>query len=281
MSHLKATSYITPNKFNRLTSVSSSFHLSLPNCTNINSNSEWMQYEFRSAHLEALKSNYRQRLIIIMLGQPSLVAANLDPDMLQWLKSCTCIQWGEKMFWQRLRFAMPELPFSRQPNQHLRYQTLAPHQQNNRQKGSNHNSKGHNLGVNFLKSATGLLSGSGGHAGAALPPPMGQQLVTSSMHQSLGRPLPSHPVKGGANFSSKHQQMQLQEEHHYAHLTPATMIQQQTIGGGDISSVGHAYHQPIYGDLAQQQQQHHHHQQQHQQQQHHQQQQRDNNPVHI
>uniref|UniRef100_A0A6G1SIB6 Protein toll n=1 Tax=Aceria tosichella TaxID=561515 RepID=A0A6G1SIB6_9ACAR len=236
---------------------------------------EWQQYEFRSAHLEALKNNYRQRLIIIMLGQPSLVAANLDPDMLQWLKSCTCIHWGEKMFWQRLRFAMPELPFSRQQNQHLRYQTLTAHQQqtgrHNNKGSSNQNShsKNHNLGVNFLKSATGLLSGGNGHT--AIPPPMGQQqLVTSSMHQSLGRPLP-HPLNG-ANFNTtKQHQLQLQEEHHYAHLTPTTMIHQQqqhhhqqTLGGvGDISSVSHAYHQPIYGDPAQQQQH------------------RDKNPVHI
>lgn len=234
-----------------------------------------MQFEFRSAHLEALRNNYAQRLIIIILGQPNLVAANLDPDMLEWLKSCTCLHWGERIFWQRLRFAMPDLSYNRQVANapHLRYQTLAPHQKHGgahgQPKSGNQTakSKGHHLGANFLKSASGLL---GGHSNnTSIPPPMGQQqLVTSSMHQSLGRPLPHQPLGNFPNQKQSQHQLQLQEEHHYAHLTPATMIQQQqqqAMAGGEI---GHAYHQPIYGDPSQQQQQQ-------------QRQQRDSNPVHI
>lgn len=219
-------------------------------------NSEWMRYEFRSAHLEALKNNYRHRLIVIMLGQPSL--ATLDSDILQWLKTCTCIQWGDKMFWQRLRFAMPELPSNRQP-QYLRYQTLAQANAAQQQQAKQKNTS---LGVNFLKSAGGFLSGnhhnSNNNQHLHQPAQM-QQLITSNS-MSLSRPLPSimqHPSSSP-------------EEHHYAHLSPATMIYNQ--------QQANTYHQPIYGDP----------QQQHQQQQQQQQQQacngRDNNPtvpVHI
>lgn len=195
-----------------------------------------MQYEFRAAHLEALRNNYRHRLIVIMLGQPSL--ANLDADILLWLKSCTCIHWGDKMFWQRLRFAMPDLPFNSQQPQYLRYQTLAPHQT------SKHKS---NLGASLLKSAGGLLGGGGNGANNIhhlhhQPAPPQQQLITSSsMHQSLNRPLPQ-----------PHGLMASAEEHHYAHLTPATMIYNQQQQQQQPHQ--HTYHQPIYGDPQQQQQ---------------------------
>lgn len=211
--------------------------------------SEWIQYEFRAAHLEALRNNYRHRLIVIMLGHPSL--ANLDADVLLWLKSCTCIHWGDKMFWQRLRFAMPELPFNRQHPQYLRYQTLTPHQSGKQKHG--------NLGANLLKSA-GLLGGhSNNHNSNNHRVQQQQQLITSnSMHQPMSRPLPQPNIGN----------MMQSGEHHYAHLSPATMIYNQQ----QQQQQQHTYHQPIYGDPSQQLQQ----QQQ-------QSQQRDNPtvPVHI
>lgn len=167
---------------------------------------------------------------------------------MQWLKACTCIQWGDKMFWQRLRLSMPELAYNRQQqqqpqSQYLRYQTLAPHQSS----GNGKQQQRHvgNLGANLLKSA-GLFVGGGG-AQNHLPPSHQQQLVTSnSMHQSLGRPLP--PISQSASNSSHLIRTSDSEHHHYAHLTPSTMIQNQ-------QQQQHTYHQPIYGDPQQQQQQ--------------------------
>lgn len=205
-----------------------------------------MQYEFRAAHLEALRTNHRHRLIVIMLGQPAI--AHLDADLLQWLKSCTCIQWGDKMFWQKLRFAMPELPFNRQQPQYLRYQTLAPHQTGKQSK--------HNLGANLLKSAGGLLGGGGSshsqqqQSQLSAQHYMQRQLVTSSsLHQSLGRPLPQ--PSGGPTIVPQQSQPTVVEEHHYAHLTPSTMIYNQQ---QQQQQSAHTYHQPIYGDPQQQQQ---------------------------
>lgn len=196
--------------------------------------SEWTHYEFRTAYLEALRSNYRHRLIVIMVGQTADLLRQLDADLVQWLKGCTCIQWSDKMFWQRLRFAMPELPPNRQlkQQQYLRYQTLAPHQQHHMPcsmvpDGAKQKL---NLGANLLKSASGFL----GIAGQQHQPVRQSQQISS-----LQRPLPNQPPPSQSGNMMLHGG----EEHHYAHLTPATMIYNQQ---------PHTYHQPIYGDPQQQ-----------------------------
>ena len=68
---------------------------------------EWCRYEFKSAHLEVLRTNQRQNLILVFIGK--INAADFDPDIRFWLKRSTFLQWGEKMFWQKLRYAMPDL----------------------------------------------------------------------------------------------------------------------------------------------------------------------------
>jgi Leucine-rich repeat (LRR) protein len=67
--------------------------------------SEWCRFEFKSALHEVLK-NRRRRLIIIMLGE--LPQRDLDPDLRLYLKTNTCIEWGDRLFWQKLKFAMPD-----------------------------------------------------------------------------------------------------------------------------------------------------------------------------
>ncbi|KPM09626.1 Toll/interleukin-1 receptor-like protein [Sarcoptes scabiei] len=71
---------------------------------------EWMQYEFKAAHQEALRSRARHKLILIFVGP--VAGKDLDPDIRVWLKTSgnTCLQWGEKMFWEKLQYAMPEIP---------------------------------------------------------------------------------------------------------------------------------------------------------------------------
>ncbi|KDR21043.1 toll-like receptor 6 [Zootermopsis nevadensis] len=67
--------------------------------------SEWCRFEFKSALHEVLK-NRRRRLIIIILGE--LPQRDLDPDLRLYLKTNTCIEWGDRLFWQKLKFAMPD-----------------------------------------------------------------------------------------------------------------------------------------------------------------------------
>lgn len=68
--------------------------------------SEWCRFEFKSALHEVLKDR-RRRLIVVLLGE--LPQRDLDPDLRLYLKTNTVIEWGDRLFWQKLRFAMPDV----------------------------------------------------------------------------------------------------------------------------------------------------------------------------
>lgn len=68
--------------------------------------SEWCRFEFKSALHEVLKDR-RRRLVIVVLGE--LPQRDLDPDLRLYLKTNTCIEWGDRLFWQKLKFAMPDV----------------------------------------------------------------------------------------------------------------------------------------------------------------------------
>lgn len=67
---------------------------------------EWCRFEFKSALHEVLKDR-RRRLIIILTGE--IPQRDLDPDLRLYLKTNTVIEWGDRQFWQKLRFAMPDV----------------------------------------------------------------------------------------------------------------------------------------------------------------------------
>lgn len=67
--------------------------------------SEWCRYEFKSAHHEVL-NNSNHKVVVIFLGRVSY--RELDPDIRMWLKSSTFLHWGEKRFWDKLRYSMPD-----------------------------------------------------------------------------------------------------------------------------------------------------------------------------
>ena len=66
---------------------------------------EWSRFEFRSALHEALKGRIF-KLVLVEEGS-SLPEAELDPDLRPYLKTGARVRWGEKRFWERLRYAMP------------------------------------------------------------------------------------------------------------------------------------------------------------------------------
>ncbi|OQR70428.1 slit3 protein-like [Tropilaelaps mercedesae] len=67
--------------------------------------SEWCRYEFKSAHQEVL-NNKHHKLVVVFVGRVSY--RELDPDIRHWLKHSTFLHWGEKTFWNKLRFSMPD-----------------------------------------------------------------------------------------------------------------------------------------------------------------------------
>jgi hypothetical protein len=107
--------------------------------------SEWCRFEFKSAHHQVLRDR-RRRLIVIVLGD--VPQKEIDPDISLYLKTNTYLQWGDKNFWEKLRFALPDVPNNRRQhagqtmnmttnhhNQH-QYQQRPP-QNNNRNNNPN------------------------------------------------------------------------------------------------------------------------------------------------
>ena len=66
---------------------------------------EWSRYDYKSGLHQALRST-KKRLIIILLGD--LEGRDLDADLRLYLKTNTVLQWGDKLFWQKLKFSLPD-----------------------------------------------------------------------------------------------------------------------------------------------------------------------------
>ncbi|XP_013173415.1 PREDICTED: slit homolog 2 protein [Papilio xuthus] len=69
--------------------------------------SEWSSIEFKSAHLQVLRDR-RRRLIVVLIDD--VPPKDLDPDLRLYLKTNTYLHWGDKSFWEKLRFALPDVP---------------------------------------------------------------------------------------------------------------------------------------------------------------------------
>ncbi|GAB6022471.1 TOLL-like receptor [Chamberlinius hualienensis] len=66
--------------------------------------SEWCKFEFKTAHVQMLHDRCA-RVIVVVVGD---IPPNLDPEMNLYLKTNTYLKWGEKLFWEKLYFALPE-----------------------------------------------------------------------------------------------------------------------------------------------------------------------------
>ena len=86
---------------------------------------EWCRYGFKSAHLEVLRSNSLHKLILIFVGK--INPSDFDPDIRFWLKRSTFLQWDEKMFWEKLRYAMPDVSSRKSYPDQAREMTIAVH----------------------------------------------------------------------------------------------------------------------------------------------------------
>jgi hypothetical protein len=72
---------------------------------------EWNRPEFRAslqASLEQTRMALRRNKVIFLLTT-DLQTLNLDPDLQLLLRTCSVISWGEKRFWEKLRYAMPDV----------------------------------------------------------------------------------------------------------------------------------------------------------------------------
>lgn len=68
--------------------------------------SEWCRFEFKSALHEGLKDK-KERLIIVTLGEIQL--RDVDPELRVYMKNAVHVNWGDRMFWEKLKFTMPDV----------------------------------------------------------------------------------------------------------------------------------------------------------------------------
>ena len=64
---------------------------------------EWSRYDVKSALHDVLKN--RGKSIILVLGE--IPYRELDPDLRVYLKSNITIHWSDRLFWEKLRFSLP------------------------------------------------------------------------------------------------------------------------------------------------------------------------------
>lgn len=67
---------------------------------------EWSRPEFRAALQAALRTTYRHKLVCILSGDP---LEPMDPELRALLRACNVTRWGERRFWEKLRYAMPDV----------------------------------------------------------------------------------------------------------------------------------------------------------------------------
>jgi hypothetical protein len=68
--------------------------------------SEWARFEFKSALHAALRGKNKGRLVAVTLGD--LPTRDLDPDLRVALRSATLLSANDKLFWSKLRAALPD-----------------------------------------------------------------------------------------------------------------------------------------------------------------------------
>lgn len=67
--------------------------------------SNWGLYEFKIAQSHVAK-NRRSRMIIILYEDIGNID-DLEPEIRDFMRVNTYITWGDKWFWEKLKYAMP------------------------------------------------------------------------------------------------------------------------------------------------------------------------------
>jgi len=74
---------------------------------------EWSSIEYRSAFHRAIRSTKANKLIVLVMEDIS--EEKIDTDLRLYLKTSLVIYRKDKFFWQKLRYALPDVPLAKSP----------------------------------------------------------------------------------------------------------------------------------------------------------------------
>ena len=69
--------------------------------------SEWGRYDYKSGLHQALRQGKATKVIVIVLG--NVPNRDIDPDLRLYLKSSIVLYWGDRQFWEKLKYALPDV----------------------------------------------------------------------------------------------------------------------------------------------------------------------------
>ena len=67
---------------------------------------EWSRFDYKSGLHQALSQPTGKKLVFVVLGD--IEGALLDPDIRLCLKTNIVLQWGEPLFWEKLKYSLPD-----------------------------------------------------------------------------------------------------------------------------------------------------------------------------
>ena len=89
--------------------------------------SEWTRPEVRAA-LTGFLRRPRRRPVAVLLGDVTADQADVDAQLSRLLRHCRCVNWNERRFWPKLRYALPDPPQNHLLNHHNHHHLHHHHQ---------------------------------------------------------------------------------------------------------------------------------------------------------
>ena len=166
---------------------------------------EWDRPEFRAslqASLEQTRMALRRNKVIFLLTT-DLQTLNLDPDLQLLLRTCNVISWGEKRFWEKLRYAMPDVvAVTKKIKRNRNLPSVAVNDLKKKvgRDGECGKSTTKVAGTRYIATPTSLDSW---YKYSVISQPQPQQQATAPLHHALPTPTPTQSTYVSENSSSQ------------------------------------------------------------------------------
>ncbi|PSN45021.1 hypothetical protein C0J52_24515 [Blattella germanica] len=174
---------------------------------------EWDRSEFRAslqASLEQTRMALRRNKVIFLLTT-DLQTLNLDPDLQILLRTCSVISWGEKRFWEKLRYAMPDVVSVKKKIKKGRKSSTSVAVNDLKKKVAREGEAGRNSKVASARYTAAPTSLDSWYKYSVMSPPLPQQ-PSAPLHQAVPTPTPTQSTYVSENSSQRTTDHEEEEE---------------------------------------------------------------------